>query len=128
MSGPQCKSKWKSLRDYFFRRLKNGADVNGDELAFLIGKKNGTSTAKQEQQNCAADDPDDLDIFFRSLACTMRKLPLTEIACLKKTLLDVVSQKEIALNQQNSQTIQIVYEVQGEENEAGLRTFRIVDK
>lgn len=108
---PECKTKWKSLRDYFQRRRKTNAIAIGDKLDFLLRTGNG----QRRQAKTQAHPEDDLDMFFRSVACTMRKFPLVDIALVKKKIIDAVNEREIFLSNQSS-AIHLVY-VQNENQE-----------
>lgn len=78
----------------------------GDKLDFLLRTGNGEPGRQAKTQ---ANTEDDLDMFFRSVACTMRKFPAVDIALVKKKIIDAVNEKEIFLSNQDSSTIHLVY-------------------
>lgn len=120
---PQCKNKWRSLKDYFALRLKKNAIAANDDLAFLIKKEKGGTV--EQTQTC---EEDDLASFFRSIASTMRKFPPVDIALMKKLISDAVIGKEIALNTSEQQNVEFVYEVNDQAQFVNMANVRFVSE
>lgn len=70
--------------------------VNGDPLIAYEHMADGRIV---QSKSCQTDaEPDNLDVFFSSLANTMRTFPRVEIAKLKLEMSQMVGRKEIELN------------------------------